>query len=247
MSSLNPIGFPFIELPTVDSTNNYAMGLVHAGMAQHGTAVFTHEQTKGRGQRNKIWSSQAKNNIAISIVIEPKGLSSSQVFILSKAIAIGTLNFFNSYAQSDVRIKWPNDIYWRDRKAGGILIDNVFQGSDWKYAIAGIGLNINQTHFGELNKAVSLKQITGKDFEPLLLAKELCNYLDKAYCKLIIEPQRIAPEYRSSLYKLDEKVKLKKGSRVFEATIKDVTDLGQLMVKHAAEERFDVGEVEWVI
>jgi BirA family biotin operon repressor/biotin-[acetyl-CoA-carboxylase] ligase len=247
LSSLNPIGFPFIELPTVDSTNNYAMGLVHAGMAQHGAAVFTHEQTKGRGQRNKNWSSQAKSNIAISIVIEPKGLSSSQVFILSKAIAIGTLNFFNSYAQSDVKIKWPNDIYWRDRKAGGILIDNVFQGSDWKYAIAGIGLNINQTHFGELNKAVSLKQITGKDFEPLLLAKELCDCLDKAYCNLTTKPQLIASEYHRNLYKLDQKVKLKKESRIFEATIKDVTALGQLIVEHAAEERFDVGEVEWVI
>ena len=247
MSSLNPIGFPFIELPTVDSTNNYAMGLVHAGMAQHGAAVFTHEQTKGRGQRNKNWSSQAKSNIAISIVIEPKGLSSSQVFILSKAIAIGTLNFFNSYAQSDVKIKWPNDIYWRDRKAGGILIDNVFQGSDWKYAIAGIGLNINQTHFGELNKAVSLKQITGKDFEPLLLAKELCDCLDKAYCNLTTKPPLIASEYHRNLYKLDQKVKLKKESRIFEATIKDVTALGQLIVEHAAEERFDVGKVEWVI
>ena len=126
MSSSNRIGSPFIELPTVDSTNNYAMGLVHAGMAQHGTAVFTHDQTKGRGQRSKNWNSEAKSNIAISVIIEPKELSPSQAFMLSKAIAVGTLYFFDSYAQTDVKIKWPNDIYWRDRKAGGILIENVF-------------------------------------------------------------------------------------------------------------------------
>ncbi|MGN6164515.1 MAG: biotin--[acetyl-CoA-carboxylase] ligase [Flavisolibacter sp.] len=248
MSSSNRIGSPFIELPTVDSTNNYAMGLVHAGMAQHGTAVFAHDQTKGRGQRSKNWYSEAKSNIAISVITEPKELSPSQTFMLSKAIAVGALNFFNSYAQTDVKIKWPNDIYWRDRKAGGILIENVFQGIDWKYAVAGIGLNVNQTHFGNLkNKAVSLKQITGKDWEPLLLAKELCDCLDRAYRNLTTKPQIIAHEYHKHLYKLGEKVKLKKANRIFEATIKSVTDLGQLVVEHAAEERFDVGEVEWVI
>ncbi|MGN6400188.1 MAG: biotin--[acetyl-CoA-carboxylase] ligase [Flavisolibacter sp.] len=248
MSSSNRIGSPFIELPTVDSTNNYAMGLVHAGMAQHGTAVFTHDQTKGRGQRSKNWNSEAKSNIAISIIIEPKELSPSQAFMLSKAIAVGTLHFFNSYAQTDVKIKWPNDIYWRDRKAGGILIENVFQGIDWKYAIAGIGLNINQTHFGDLiNKAVSLKQITGKDWGPLSLAKDLCDCLNKAYRNVITNPQLIAHEYQQHLYKVDEKVKLKKANRIFEANVKGVTDSGQLIVEHAAEERFDVGEVEWVI
>src|SRR5256885_16124829 len=100
------------------------MGLVHAGMAQHGTAVFTHEQTKGKGQRNRQWQSQKDQNIAISLVIEPKSLVISELFILSMTIATGVKHFFNSYTNGDVKIKWPNDIYWRDRKAGGILIEN---------------------------------------------------------------------------------------------------------------------------
>jgi BirA family biotin operon repressor/biotin-[acetyl-CoA-carboxylase] ligase len=232
----------------VDSTNNYAMGLLHAGMAQHGTAVFAHDQTRGRGQRSKQWLSEGKKNIALSVIMDVHGLSTSQIFLLSKAIATGALHFFNSYATTQTTIKWPNDIYWRDRKAGGILIENVVQGGEWKYAVAGVGLNINQTNFGPLgHKAVSLKQITGKDSDPAQLAKELCRYLDKAYHQLFMQPHEISADYHSNLYKLNEKVRLKKESRVFEAVIKDVTDQGQLIVEHAAEERFEVGEVEWLI
>jgi BirA family transcriptional regulator, biotin operon repressor / biotin---[acetyl-CoA-carboxylase] ligase len=248
LSSLNPIGHPFIELHTVDSTNNYATGLVHAAMAQHGIAVFAHEQTKGRGQRNKPWISEGKNNIAISIIIEPKGLSTSQIFLLSKAMAVGVLDFFNTRTTGGCSIKWPNDLYWRDRKAGGILIENIVQGSIWKFAIAGIGLNINQTDFSGLqNKAVSLRQITGKTFDPLLLAKDLCKSLDLQFKKLFTEPQSISRAYHEHLYKRNEKVRLKKGSQVFDAVIKEVTDLGQLVADHGAEERFNAGEVEWVM
>lgn len=248
MSSLNRIGLPFIELHTVDSTNNYATGLVHAGMAQHGTAVFSHAQTKGRGQRNKQWISEGKNNIAISVVIEPEGLSTSQVFLLGKAVAVAVLHFFNHHTWGGLSIKWPNDLYWCDRKAGGILIENSMQGGRWKYAIVGIGLNINQTNFSGLeHKAVSLKQITGKTFEPLLLARELCKSIEEQYRRLFTDPHAISQAYHSSLYRLNEKVRLKKGNQVFEAVIKEVTDLGQLVVEHGGEERFEVGEVEWVL
>ena len=246
MSSLNPIGFPFIELHRVDSTNNYAMGLVHAGMAQHGLAVFSHHQTKGRGQYNKDWVSEAESNIAISVVLEPP-LSTSQIFLVSKMVATAALRFFNRYAIDNTSIKWPNDIYWCDRKAGGILIENVIQGAAWKYSVVGIGININQTDFGDLkNKAVSLKQITGNNFDPVSLAKELCDIVNTQFDQLTLDPNAIIREYRSNLYKLGQKIKFKKGNRIFEAIMKDVTDTGQLIVQHAVE-RFDVGEVEWML
>lgn len=248
MSSLNPIGTPFIELHTVDSTNNYAMGLVHAGMAQHGTAVFAQEQTRGRGQRNKTWISEPGSNIALSVIFQPPAYSTSQLFMISKLVATATLNFFNSYTTTDTSIKWPNDIYWRDRKAGGILIENIIMGSEWKYTIAGIGLNINQTSFkGLKNKAVSLREITGNIFEPAALARELCIFLDIQFNKLLQDPAEISRQYQEHLFGYGKKVKLKQGSRIFEATVREVTDLGQLVVEHTLEERFEVGEVEWIL
>lgn len=248
LSALIPIGTPFIELPTVGSTNNYAMGLVREGMAQHGTAVFAHEQTMGKGQRNREWKSMGGQNIALSIIIEPGQSAPAQIFLLSKAIALATHQFVGSYVTDQVSIKWPNDVYWRDRKAAGILIENIWQGRDWKYAIAGIGININQEDFDELGKkAVSFKQITGQNYEPLLLAKELCGLIEKEINNMYEQPEKIEQAYKAALYKLNEKVKLKKDNRVFEAWIRDVTNEGTLVVQHGIIEQFSMGEIEWVV
>jgi BirA family transcriptional regulator, biotin operon repressor / biotin---[acetyl-CoA-carboxylase] ligase len=247
LSSPNPIGQPFIELPSAESTNNYAMGLARAGMAQHGTVIFTHEQTKGKGQRSKEWVSQKGKNVAMTIIIEPKKLQASELFLLSMMVAVGVRQFLANKIEEGIKIKWPNDIYWRDRKAAGILIENLWQGDEWKFALIGIGININQTDFGQLNsKAVSLKEITGKESEPLLLAKELSNTLEKQYQLLISHPSQIREQYKIHLYKLHERVNPKKDARIFEAELKGVANNGQLIVQHSFEERFNVGEVEWL-
>lgn len=222
--------------------------MVHEGMAQHGTIVFAHYQTKGKGQQHKTWVGEAGKNIAMSIVLQPPGLALSQSFLISMATAVGVQRFFAHYGGSETKVKWPNDLYWRDRKAGGILIENIVQGSEWKAAIIGIGINVNQTAFENIDtKAVSLKQITGKDHDPLALTKELCQELTKAYEILHKLPSLIIETYKDHLFKINEIVRLKKGSRVFDATIKDVTTMGQLVVQHATEEYFSIGEVEWLI
>ncbi len=262
----NPIGKPFIELQSIDSTNKYAMGLIHGnhlpdgqGEAQHGMAIFTHEQTAGKGQRGKSWTSQKDLNIALSILLNPYPLSVPDQFKLSVCIAASTWEFFSKYAGDETKIKWPNDIYWRDRKAGGILIENVIQSSQsevgsrwqsgWQWSVIGTGININQTDFDpDLPNPVSLKQITGKIHEPIELAKEFCSLMEKNYQLLIAGNFKILfNKYQTHLYKKDEKVKLKKGTRVFETIIKGVSETGQLITQHSIEERFEFGEVEWVL
>jgi BirA family biotin operon repressor/biotin-[acetyl-CoA-carboxylase] ligase len=232
----------------VDSTNNYAMGLVHAGMAQHGTCVFAHEQTKGKGQRSRQWISDAGQNILMSIIIEPFNLRPEQVFLLSMMTAIGVQLFYRQFAGEDTSIKWPNDIYWRDRKAGGILIENNIQGREWNYAVIGIGLNINQTNFEGMSlQAVSLKQITGKNYDTIGMAKELLQGIQATIDKLLNNPNEIVKCYHQHLYQLHQTVRLKKGSRTFDAYINGVTADGKLVTRTSMEELFSVGEVEWVI
>ena len=267
----NPIGKPFIELQSIDSTNKYAMALVHGdilpdgqGEPQHGMAIFSHEQTTGKGQRGKNWVSEKDANIALSILLNPFPLSVPDQFKLSVGIAISIWDLFSNYAGDETRIKWPNDLYWRDRKAGGVLIENLIGSLDpianglgigvgrseaWKWAVVGIGLNINQTVFDPgLPNPVSLKQITGKNHEPIELAIELCSIIEKNYQTLIAGNfETLFNNYLSHLYKKDEKVKLKKGNRVFETIIKGVSETGQLITQHSIEERFEFGEVEWII
>ncbi len=237
----------FTILDTVDSTNNYAMAQVHGGLAKHGMAWFAMEQTAGKGQRGKSWSSEKGKNIAMSIVLDPKKLQIQNHFHLSAAVAITCFEFFNSFAGEETKIKWPNDLFWRDRKAGGILIENKYQGKIWNWAVVGIGININQTNFsGFLNKPVSLRQITGKTFNTIELAKQLYVLLMKNLSLMKSEEDVIA-EYNEHLYKINKTVTLKKGSYQFETVIKEVSPEGLLITVDAIEHQFEFGEVEWVL
>jgi BirA family transcriptional regulator, biotin operon repressor / biotin---[acetyl-CoA-carboxylase] ligase len=245
---INASNHRFIELLTVDSTNNYAMGLVHAGMAQHGDIVFAHEQTNGKGQRQKRWVANPRENIMLSLIVEPFNLNIQQQFLLSMSSAIGVQQFFSKYAGDETKIKWPNDLYWRDRKAGGILIENVIKGKDWTYAIIGVGININQSGFENVsNRAVSLKHITGNDYDLRTLAKELVDSLDESFRDLVKQPGDILHNYERVLFKRNEKVRLKKATRVFETTIRGVRQDGLLVTGDEVEELFTFGEVEWII
>ena len=256
---MHPFNSAFTVLDSVDSTNNYAMAKVHAGLAKHGDGWFAQHQTTGKGQRGKKWHTGNGKNIAISIVIEPSRLLISEQFKLSAAIALGCFDFFSAYAGDETTIKWPNDIYWRDRKAGGILIENVIgksaaaaaqvNKSIWKFAIAGIGININETSFdNELTNAVSLKQITGKDFEPVELAKQLHQLILKRVNELYEKPfEALLKEYNKHLYKINQPVLLKKNNINFESVIKGVTVAGQLYTTDRIDNFFDFGEVEWIL
>jgi BirA family biotin operon repressor/biotin-[acetyl-CoA-carboxylase] ligase len=256
----NPIGVPFVELQSVDSTNKYAMKLVHEAfltdrqiVEKHGMIVFAHEQTEGKGQMGKKWSSEKGKNLAMSIIINPSPLTLTEQFKLSVLTALSVHELFSKIAGDETKIKWPNDLYWRDRKAGGVLIENVVQSrqsamSNWQWAIVGIGININQTVFSpDLLNPVSLKQITGKDLEPIELAKKLCLIFDRYFQILVTGKfEELFNQYQSFLYKKNERVKLKKGTRVFETIIKGVSNTGQLITQNSIEERFDFGEVEWI-
>lgn len=246
--------YTFTILDAVDSTNNYAMARAHAALTKHGDAVFAYRQTGGKGQRGKSWLTGNGENIAISIIAEPKQLQVAEQFKLSVAVALGCNDFFRSYAGDETFIKWPNDIYWRDRKAGGVLIENVIGKNKlgqpvWKYAVIGIGLNINQTIFDAgLKKVVSLKQITGKNFDPVDLAKELHQLVLKRIDSLAAGNfEKLLPEYNTVLFKKDCTVKLKKGKIEFDTIIKSVTEKGQLYTVDRVDNYFDFGEVEWMM
>ncbi len=225
----------------------------------YGTAFFAYEQTAGKGQREKSWVSEKGLNITMSIVMDPRPLLISQQFHLNACVAVSVHEFFMKYAGETTRIKWPNDIYWQDRKAGGMLIESGVISrqsavdsqqsttNKWDWAIVGIGININQTNFPDwLPNPVSLKQITGNDLDPVTLAKELCSCLDKNYRQLISEGfQDIFNRYNTNLYKRDQQQRFKKKNRVFEAIIKGVSPEGKLIVTHGIEEEFDFGEIEW--
>ncbi len=150
-----------IELESVDSTNNYAMARIHEGLALDGMVYLARHQWAGKGQRGKTWISEPGQNLMMSLVIKPSPLKLTQQFLFSAAIALAILDLAKGFQNKNWKIKWPNDIYWSDRKAGGLLIESVVTGQTWDWAVVGIGMNLNQTSFPvEIPNAISLNQIT---------------------------------------------------------------------------------------
>jgi BirA family biotin operon repressor/biotin-[acetyl-CoA-carboxylase] ligase len=249
INAKTPIGHPFLVLAQVDSTNIYAIDKVQANLAAHGAAFFAYHQTKGKGQMGKQWKDDSGSNILLTVVINTQFLLISQQFAISIMTALACYDFFSQYAGEETKIKWPNDLYWRDRKAGGILIENHLKGSIWQYSVLGMGININQTVFdSQINNPVSLKQITGKSFDPVALAKELCQSLEKRFQELENGGMQAQLEaYNQILYKKGERVSLKKDNILFQPIIKEVRANGRLVVDNGIEEDYAFGQLVWVI
>lgn len=244
-----PIGTPFFELPVVDSTNIYAIDKVQANLAAHGAVFFAHHQFAGKGQREKQWVSEPGLNLLLSIVIDTSFLPLSQQFSLSAMAALACFDFFSAYAGQETSIKWPNDVYWRDRKAAGILIENHVQGLNWQYAIIGIGININQTTFdANIKNPVSLKQITGQNFNPVALAQQLCVCMEKRFqaLKSGAHANQLI-DYNKHLYKKNELVRLKKDNIQFQARLEGVNAQGELLLTGGLQDSFKFGEIVWMI
>ena len=262
MSPATPIitlGEPLIELSSIDSTNIYAISQVQQQMAVSGTCFRAEFQTSGKGQLGKVWDSEKGENLLCSYVLDLSPLKNPNENVkiwtpedqigLSIAISLGVTDFFEAIAGDETRIKWPNDLYWRDRKAGGILIENTVRGNNWTWSVIGIGININQTQFStDLNKPVSLKQITGKEWDiPNLLtalSKALTMRVNEWLCKGI-EP--ILSEYNKRLFKKEEWVNFTFKQASFKGKVKRVNEKGQLIVEQETEQTYNFGELIWEI
>lgn len=234
-----------IVLEKVESTNNYAMGLIQKGVICSGTGVFAYEQTAGKGRRGKSWLTVTGQNILLSIVVEMKWQPVLDQFPLSMAVALACRDFISEKVVDDVYIKWPNDIFITDSKAAGVLIENVIQGTLWQWSVIGIGINVNQENFDGIDaKITSLKKKSGKEYDVLELASELQKMVLKRIDDLKAGGvTHLIDEYNTHLYGRGRLVKLKKETVVFETTIQSVSAAGQLITKDALERRFDFDEV----
>jgi BirA family biotin operon repressor/biotin-[acetyl-CoA-carboxylase] ligase len=177
-------------------------------MAVSGSCYRADFQTQGKGQHGRVWDSESGQNLLCSYVLELKSLNPTKNWEandqkgLSAAVAIGAKNFFKDHAGDETLIKLPNDIYWRDRKAGGILIENTLRGTEWTWTVIGIGFNINQTQFNiQDGQPVSLRQITGKKWEIATLQTQLSEALKMSIQNWLMEGDEITIEKMKPLWK----------------------------------------------
>ena len=169
-----------IKLNAIDSTNTYLKQLAKETCLEDETVVITNRQISGRGQMGNVWLSREGQSLTFSVFKELSQLPVERQFIISMAVSLGILKALKSLNVPKISIKWPNDILSANKKIGGILIENVLEGSNVKHTIIGIGLNVNDTDLTKLPQASSLKLQTGENFQ---LEEVLATILKKYFQK----------------------------------------------------------------
>jgi len=229
--------FKHIKLPSIDSTNSFAKKLEKEIVQPDFCCVSTTMQSEGRGQAQNSWQSEAGKNLTFSLIIHPKTVNASEQFYISKLISVAIVDFLNNY-EDNFAIKWPNDIYFKNSKIGGILIENSLSGSRISSCVIGVGLNINQVQFSDtLPNPTSLKLITQMNHDLEQILNELVL---KVYRKWSLITKRefddINDSYFSSLYQYNTLASYKDKSGEFLGTIIGAEESGHLLIKTSGGE-----------
>ncbi len=180
--------------------------------------VYTFHQTAGRGQAGNAWESEPGKNLSFSTLVHIHTIEEASRLNMLVPLAVVRVLLKvkgqRSTAQQIVRsavqerkvkeeftIKWPNDIYWGDKKVAGLLNENVIIGNRIAYAVAGIGVNVNQTQFlsGAPNP-VSLKQITGQTYELEPMIDAIVAEMEQLL-PLLQDYEALKREYMAHLYR----------------------------------------------
>ena len=256
-----------------NSTNTLLKELLAKGEWPEGESFLrAGYQSAGRGQTGNSWESEADKNLLCSILLPPD----QEPFFLNVAVSVALhrvvaeaiwLTTLETEADKPLRIKWPNDLYYGDKKIAGVLIENAILGNKVQYSIAGIGLNVNQTEWqSDAPNPLSLKTlceaITGEKEE--LDIADLMDALDGELRHVLIEPRDLTWwYYKSHLYRsegmwpfVEREVTTAPTMNAdapaqgqFDARIEDVLPTGEIVLRDAQDQQrtYHFKQVRYVI
>ena len=212
-----------------------------------GVAAF---QSAGRGQGENKWESERGKNLTFSIKVYPVAVPVVRQYVMLEAESLAIRDALAGYVD-DITIKWPNDIYWKDRKICGMLIENTLVGRCIENCIIGAGININQQTFcSDAPNPVSLRQITGKEQEPVFILADTIKRFKDYYRKIQQgQTEDIVRNYRERLYRHNGFHLYQDADGVFEAEIHDVEPTGHLVLtdRDGTTRRYAFKEVSHLI
>ncbi|MES2138601.1 MAG: biotin--[acetyl-CoA-carboxylase] ligase [Bacteroidota bacterium] len=248
------VGQNCIHLKSIDSTNSYASQLLGQIKPAEGTLIYTFDQQNGKGQRGNTWETEPNKNVASSFILYPSFLQASKQFLLNKIVSLAVADLMAELLKpadktSEIRIKWPNDIYVGSKKVAGILIENTLRENNIQNAIVGIGININQAAFNADINATSMSLIINKEFDLMQVLEKLSEFIEARYLQLKANKlESIDAAYLQNLYQLNEWHNYTSGDQLFEGKIIGISAIGKLQVELKTNEikEFDLKEIKFV-
>ena len=218
-----------IKLETINSTNDYALSLSDSIVFKEGLVITTNFQIRGNGQRGKTWESNLKENLLLSIVIEPN-IKLYEQFLISKIVALSVCDLLK-IVNIEAEIKWPNDILVAKQKIAGILIQNKSQGNFITHSVIGLGFNVNQLVFKAYSPiATSLRLQLNNEYEVLQIQEQFLSFLSQRLMRLK-KGENQENEYLESLFLKDTPAAFESDNKQFMGIIKGVSESGKLLIK----------------
>lgn len=253
-SPVSEVTTHYINIGETDSTSNYIKSHLSELDNQPENVklvvAYSDFQTAGRGQGTNHWESERGKNLLFSILCHPVWVPIQSQFLISEAIALSIRDALSAYVD-DITIKWPNDIYWKDKKISGTIIENSLQGGHIKDCVVGTGVNVNQQEFhSDAPNPVSLYQIIGKESDRKILLKDIVtrfqSYLDDIRNGSY---EKIVSFYMSFLYRSHGFFPFRDKDGEFEAAIVEVEDDGHLILRDKGDviRSYAFKEVEFII
>lgn len=234
-----------IALEEIDSTNIYINKV--EGEAVVVTAEY---QTAGRGQGTNRWESQRGKNLLFSLKVSPTWMLPRHQFRLSMAGALAVKDALEKLTEG-ISLKWPNDIYWHDKKISGTLILTSISGRYLQSMVYGVGINVNQEEFlSDAPNPVSLKQILGHDTDREALLSSILERFEHYYEMLHEGREKdVALLYHASLYRREGFFTYEDEAGRFEAETVGVSENGHLILRdtEGRERNYEFKEVKFII
>ena len=232
-----------LHIEETDSTNQWVKAHLDE-LRQEGRplCVTTDYQTAGRGCGTNRWESERGKNLLFSLLVSPNGIRANKQFRISMAISLAICKALGQHL-GYLTIKWPNDIYWRDGKIGGILIENTLQGNSVRDSIIGVGLNVNQREFrSNAPNPVSMWQISEQETDRDALLHDILTTFEDFLGRYNKE------SYTAMLYRRRGFFPYADKDGAFMAEIVDVEDDGHLLLMddNGRERRYAFKEVTFI-
>ena len=242
------IGKKIIDLTSCHSTNDFALTL--PDIFGSGTVIVAEEQTKGRGRQGKSWESNPGENLTFSLLLRFEKNPLEELFDFSVATALAICDALRDFLpEEEFFIKWPNDVYVRDKKIAGILIENVWQGKSLHKTVIGVGLNVNQEFF-ENARAISMYNCVKKHIDRDSVLMQFCVYFDMIYKRMLTgfafaERNR----FKNMFYEKNKPRKFDFQGEILHAKIVGMYDDGRILLEIGNENRvtaFSLNEISWI-
>ena len=240
----------YVHLEQIDSTNAYLQRQQTEADIRD-WVVSADEQTAGKGMGSNGWESEVGKNLTFSLAVDVGFLPAERQFLLSEAVALGLTHALDEVLSAEkLSIKWPNDIYYENRKLAGILINSTIKANMMDVSIIGIGLNVNQMQFQNWpTHPISLKHITGKDYDLQPLLEQIVEHIYNKVELLKGNPASIEQEYLKRLFRYNTWADYEIDGKVLRLLMTGIDPFGRLQLVDEANKTycFDIKEIKFLI